>query len=208
MERSKDKIGYIIIIVTYLVGVFGFRLEASKELFLLMVPFHLLLVFGIILWLHKTWDSRFVAFLILCYSISFASEYIGVHTGLLFGDYLYGTVLGLKLADVPLIIGINWVMLIYLAFAISEKLSFSTWLTVFIGAVILTVLDFIMEPGAIRLGFWNWTHGDIPVFNYICWFGLSLLLLVIAKLLKIKAELNISLVIIFCQVLFFFALRF
>jgi putative membrane protein len=38
---------------------------------------------------------------------------LGVHTGILFGNYKYGNALGLKLNDVPILIGINWFIVVY-----------------------------------------------------------------------------------------------
>lgn len=40
--------------------------------------------------------------------------------------------------------------------------------------------DWLMEPVAIRLGYWKWGgDGSIPLFNYACWFIVSLLLLLV-----------------------------
>ncbi len=36
------------------------------------------------------------------------SEIIGVNSALLFGDYSYGSVLGLKIGGVPVLIGVTW----------------------------------------------------------------------------------------------------
>ena len=45
------------------------------------------------------------------------------------------------------------------------------------------IFDWFLEPLAIRLGFWKW-DGEIPVYNYICWFVISLLLLALFHLCK------------------------
>jgi putative membrane protein len=38
-------------------------------------------------------------------------------------------------------------------------------------AGLLTVaFDWIMEPVAIRLDYWTWAGGDIPLQNYLAWF--------------------------------------
>jgi uncharacterized membrane protein len=31
-----------------------------------------------------------------------------------------------------------------------------------------------MEPAAVKLGFWNWNGGHIPIHNYFSWFWTSL----------------------------------
>ncbi|MBC7389054.1 MAG: carotenoid biosynthesis protein [Opitutaceae bacterium] len=206
MERKETRIAAIVIIVTYLVGIFGFAFQSTKSLFVILVPFHLLLVFGILMYLHKSWNLKFVIFLFLTFIISFSAEYIGVHTGLLFGDYYYGNVLGLKLGGIPLLIGINWIMLVYITHSISSYFSVNILVSTSIAAILMTFLDIIMEPGAIKLGFWHWTLNSIPVYNYVSWFVLSFLLTMGAKFLKVKTYMFISLIVFISQLMFFVAL--
>ena len=42
--------------------------------------------------------------------IGYVTEMIGVQTGLLFGDYSYNSVLGIKFFDLPLMIGPMWAL--------------------------------------------------------------------------------------------------
>ena len=39
----------------------------------------------------------------------------GANTGLIFGNYTYGNILGMKVLGVPLIIGLNWFIVMYCA---------------------------------------------------------------------------------------------
>jgi putative membrane protein len=48
------------------------------------------------------------------------------------------------------------------------------------------MFDWIMEPAAVKLGFWSWEGGQIPLLNYISWFLLSVFLLAIFSRLKLK----------------------
>ena len=34
----------------------------------------------------------------------------------------------------------------------------------------MMVFDIFMEPAAMKLGYWNWTSGSVPVQNYVAWF--------------------------------------
>ncbi|MBK7882949.1 MAG: carotenoid biosynthesis protein [Chitinophagaceae bacterium] len=54
----------------------------------------------------------FYSFLLICVCIGIAVEIIGVKTGFLFGNYSYGIVLGPKIQSVPILIGINWFIII------------------------------------------------------------------------------------------------
>ena len=207
MEGKENRIGSIIIVVTYAVGILGFALDLTKEIFSFLVPFHLLMVFGILLWEHKHWDLRFILFLILTFFISFSAEFIGVHTGILFGDYNYGNVLGFKIGEVPIMIGINWIMLVYITNSISEKITKNFFYSTLLAASIMTFLDYVMEPGAVLLDFWSWEIGIIPFYNYVCWFILSLGLIFMAKILKVESNVKLSTVSIISQFVFFLALR-
>ena len=63
-----------------------------------------------------------IAVFLIAFAIGFSAELIGVHSGMLFGNYSYGNNLGLKLAEVPLIIGINWGVLAVTSASITETL--------------------------------------------------------------------------------------
>jgi putative membrane protein len=56
------------------------------------------------------------------------------------------------------------------------RLKQNVWLTAILGALLLTGFDYLMEPVAIRLGFWTWVGNTIPWTNYVGWFMVSLLL--------------------------------
>ncbi len=203
MEGKKTWVAAIIIVVTYLVGILGFAFNATKGLFEFLVPYHLLMVFIILLIVHKKWDVRFALFLVLTFIISFSAEYVGVQTGMLFGDYYYSNVLGIKYGGVPLLIGINWIMLVYITTSLSGFLVRNIFLSSILGAGIMALLDVVMEPGAVKLRFWTWTLNFIPVYNYICWFGLSFILILSGKILRINANMYISLIILISQLMFF-----
>ena len=50
-------------------------------------------------------------------------------------------------------------------------------------------IDVLMEPVAIKSGFWSWRGGNIPLYNYICWLIVALFLQWVLFKLK-KAETN------------------
>ena len=120
-------------------------------------------------------------------SIGFIVEVIGVNTALLFGEYTYGNVLGIQVKNVPLIIGVNWFIVMYCCgittytlfkkalskLAIETKTptqSLKAISVIIDGATIAVFLDWIMEPVAIKLGYWHWKTDVIPFYNYLCWF--------------------------------------
>lgn len=104
-------------------------------------------------------------------ALGYTIEVIGVQTGLLFGDYTYGSLLGFKVFGVPLTIGITWLLVCLSAWHIvlfwSEK---SLWLKVLLAGVLVVMFDLILEQFAVAYGLWSWAGGEIPLFNYLCWF--------------------------------------
>ena len=106
---------------------------------------------------------------------SYFAEYIGVNKGWLFGEYQYGSALGYKMNGVPIIIAINWVMLSIAGRSFVELVTKNNVIASILAAILITAFDFLLEPIAIRFGWWWWDGGDIPTFNYLCWFGLAFL---------------------------------
>jgi putative membrane protein len=112
--------------------------------------------------------------LVLSFIVGLIAEWIGVHTGLLFGNYYYGNNLGFKYFDVPLVIGLNWGLLVICAGSIANRFKLETISTVILGAALMTGLDYLMEPVAIKSDFWHWKNGEIPIYNFVCWFLVAL----------------------------------
>ncbi|MBK8622910.1 MAG: carotenoid biosynthesis protein [Saprospiraceae bacterium] len=165
-------------------GLIGMMSEA-RTWFISMTPFTLLLMTSLIIWNEKIINRQKINYLILCFSIGFLSEWIGTNTGYLFGDYTYGTAMGFKIGGVPVLIGILWFVTVY---SIGQTVLFvykyltknsqrSVWVNfglINIAAALTTLFDFTLEPAAISLGYWQWLpDGNIPLFNYICWYLIS-----------------------------------
>jgi putative membrane protein len=163
----------IILAIFHAVGILG-MLSPYSENFKWLTPFHLMLCFVLVVGSQKKHDASFAAFLMLCYIVGFSAEWIGVHKGWLFGEYHYGKVLGPGLDEIPFIIGINWYILSYSTGQIVSKFKMRPWMTAVVGAALMTGLDFLIEPVAIRLDYWIWETPNIPWTNYLGWFVVSL----------------------------------
>lgn len=157
-----------IIVIFHTVGVFGL-LSEDRAYFLSLSPLNLGLSMACLLLAHKLSTKLFVDVIFVGVA-GFSAEWVGVHTGWLFGDYTYGANLGTKLFDIPLMIAVNWAMLSFAAIACVIRLKVPTVLKAILSALLMTLLDFLIEPVAIKSDFWSWTHGEIPIYNYVCWF--------------------------------------
>ena len=108
-NKYHDLIGFLLV-VTHLVGMVGLSLNSFKSIFLLLVPYNLLLTcFFCTFFISIKQNIKPIA---LIYFLGYIIEFIGVYTGFLFGEYSYGSVLGFKFFETPLIIGLNWLILI------------------------------------------------------------------------------------------------
>jgi putative membrane protein len=163
------------LVIFYSVGVAGMIIPQTRELFKAMVPLNLLLNVVVLLIYHGKLDLRFAWKALVIYSAGFIVEIVGVNTGLIFGSYAYGPTLGPKLFHTPLIIGVNWLMLVYASLVITSRFIEQRYFRVLVAAVLMVVYDFALEPAAIDLDMWDW-GGAVPMQNYITWLVISLVL--------------------------------
>jgi putative membrane protein len=111
--------------------------------------------------------------------------------------------LGPKIARVPFIIGVNWAILTLVTGAVAAVFIKRPWLVVVVAALLMTGLDYFMEPVAGENGYWFWKGGKIPLYNYVCWFLVALLAQGInVGISKTKAN-NTTWVLFFALILFF-----
>jgi uncharacterized membrane protein len=172
-ERSKWAI--FVLTIFYTIGTIGIAGKIHPD-FILLTPGQLLLSVGLMLWCHHQWRIQMALFLVLVYIIGFGAELAGVQTGLIFGEYAYGPVLGPKWYGTPFMIGVNWILVTYATGSLVDQLAGKWhWLvrTVLIAALMVG-LDFLIEPVAMALDFWSWPGNVVPVQNYIGWFIIAL----------------------------------
>ncbi|MGB4773994.1 MAG: carotenoid biosynthesis protein [Daejeonella sp.] len=156
---------------------------------------------------HSYGKDKFVMFLFITYSAGLAIEILGVNTKLIFGDYEYGKTLGLKLFGTPLMIGVNWVILIYCTGVFLSGFKLPVFIRSMIGATLLVFLDVLIEPVAVKFDYWHWKEPNIPLQNYIAWFIFSALLLHLFSFLHFKKNNPAAIVLLCTQLLFFAALN-
>lgn len=204
-QRYKTYFLIAILIIFYSVGLFGLTSD-SRDYFLSLSSFNLALSFVILLLARVQQGFQFYFFVTGAFFIGMTAEWIGVHTGFLFGDYSYGNNLGQKWFGVPIIIGVNWVMLTMISASVMHLIKVHWLLKVFSATLLMLLLDFLIEPVAIVSDYWIW-EGDIPTSNFIGW-GLTAFILqtwYFGGKLAEPNKVGISLYII--QVIFFLILN-
>ncbi|MBD1387492.1 carotenoid biosynthesis protein [Mucilaginibacter rigui] len=209
MERPKDlsispRIAIIIIILFHVVGLVGLSVPVTRALFLQIVPFHLLLMLGVVTLGHHKLSSRFGIFILIVFWLGFIAEWVGVHKGWLFGSYTYDETLGVKLSGIPLMIGVNWFLLIYATGVTLQRSRLkSAFFRIIAGAGLLVLLDVLIEPVAIKFNYWHWNSGNIPLKNYVCWFLVSAVMLYIFELFNFKKQSIAAPVLLVTEFVFF-----
>ncbi len=218
---SKYQIATAIAILFHVIGFTGI-LFFDANFFIRLTPFNLLLMFVLLLWTQVNANKWFWIFLITSFVTGVLVEVIGVNTGLLFGDYGYGSVLGLQVKKVPLIIGINWFIIIYCCGITVHTLlrkiinsmpapgskMLKVLAVIVDGATLAVIFDWLMEPVAVKLNYWHWNgNGSIPFYNYLCWFLVSILLLVVFHFCKFEKKNKFAVNLLLIQAMFFLLLR-
>lgn len=174
-KYSKATIWIAVIIIVHIVGIVGLSMSISKALFESITAINLLFSLAVVLYFEKNNLKTIAPFFLVAFSIGMLVEIIGVNTGLFFGDYSYSTILGPKLAKVPLMIGVNWFTLSFCSLSLLAFLR-DNRLKVVTAAILMTLLDFLLEPFAIRHGLWSWAGHNPPFLNYLSWFIFSLVI--------------------------------
>jgi putative membrane protein len=196
-----------LLIIFYTVGLVGLSLEEHRADFLALSFFNLALSFVLLLLGRHAHSLRLYAFIIFAFIVGMGSEWIGVHTGYLFGDYSYGESLGIKLFDVPLIIGINWTMLVIISAAIAKRIQMNKYLQAVVASLFMLLLDVLIEPVAIVSDYWTWEGDVIPLFNFVSWFGIALLLQIVYFGLNLAEKNKVATALYCIQFIFFVILN-
>ena len=108
-------------------------------------------------------------------AFGYVVETIGVVTGFPYGHFHYGDALGGRILGlVPYLLPVSYAPLVIGAVAASwrsELQNRALW--ILHSALLLTLIDGVLDPGAASLGFWVWPEGGVyygvPLSNYAGW---------------------------------------
>lgn len=202
----------------YCVGITGMMIPYTRPLFQIITPVNLLVVTALLLYNHRQWDVRTIVSLTLIGLLSWFVEAIGVNTGLIFGEYAYGPTLGPGLMNTPLMIGVNWIVLVYVCHSVAvmalENIPAKNIVSIayrktppvmaaFLGAIIMVGYDIILEPSAIELNMWTWAGGKIPLQNYVAWFLFSFVFILFIGISRVDTRNKTALPVLLTQLVFF-----
>lgn len=196
----------LFLVLFYAIGVTAIYVPFTADFFISLTPFALIMSFGLLMIFHEKFDFKTISIFSLIFAAGYLVEVFGVNTGLIFGNYKYGEALGIKLLETPLIMGLNWILMIYLTASVLEKYQIPVWIKILGSSAIMVSYDLVLEQVAPKMNMWSWQNNSIPMQNYIAWFGIAVIFHGLLKISKIEIKNKLSITILICQILFFVAL--
>lgn len=101
-------------------------------------------------------------------------EYIGLISGLPYGEFVYTGEMGYKIAGIlPWTVGVAWTPLMVGSVALVYQATEKKVLSIIMPVIVLVVFDLLLDPAAVRLGLWSYVGGgsyyNVPIQNFLGW---------------------------------------
>jgi len=202
LKNNQIKISIFIVWLFHISAIIGITL-GNQDWFVSKTPLNLLVQTALLLLCFPVNSLKKWLVFGGCFFVGMLVEATGVQNSFLFGSYYYGENLGLKMFDVPLLIGVNWAILVFITAAIAMRLSNHLLIKIIIGATLMVGLDFVMEGVAPIFDFWYFTNGHPPLRNFITWFLVAIFLHYIFQKFKLSGNFKFALHLYVAQLVFF-----
>ena len=199
---------FLLLPIFYAMGVIFHLIDRTYPFMLILTPYTILGT-AIIGFLPDvlTKNRRLLVWAAGTFLCTLLLEIVGVATGLVFGSYAYGNTLGFGIGEVPVLIGINWTLIILGSLALVKRWISHSTLAALATAACTVVFDWIMEPVAMALDYWNWDAHTIPLQNYIAWFVIAFIFARVHEAMRLTTSTTIPTLIVGVQAVFFLLLR-
>lgn len=192
--------------IFYIVGVVGFLIPFSRPLFTIITPLALVInIYLLLLYQHHFTRKTSIVFIVIAV-LGFFIEVIGVNTGIIFGSYRYGSALGIKILNTPILIGFNWLFLAYSSYAVTDKLRVKRWGKYLIAPLLMLVFDLFLEQVAPKTDMWYWKNVSPPLRNYIAWYAFGLGFTALLRVYKVDPNNDVAAALFAGQLIFFITL--
>ncbi len=201
--RNYPEYFKVVLIIFYTVGVTAIYIPFTSAFFISLTPLALLLSFGVLMLFHRDFRLKTMLIFAFIFLAGFLVEMIGTNSGLIFGGYTYGPTLGLKIGETPVLMGLNWIMMIYLTATPVRKLKTHPLIKVFLSSSLMVAYDVVLEQVAPAIKMWSWSGDIIPLQNYVAWFVLSVIFHTLFISAKVKVKNELALVLLLTQFFFF-----
>ncbi|HON51667.1 MAG TPA: carotenoid biosynthesis protein [Bacteroidales bacterium] len=205
--KSNNRILQLMLISFFTIGTIGFLYPATKQILITLIPYVLLGNFILVALFDSSQNTKKQ---LLVYAIIFllglGIEIIGVNTSIIFGTYWYGKALGIQVVNTPLLIGLNWLFLVYSTRLLFQSFTIHPYLKIIGASGSMLLYDFFLEQSAHKMDMWYWHNNTIPIQNYIAWFIISVCMHTIVNYAQITISNSIAKTIVYIQFVFFIIL--
>ena len=176
MQRSSQIVILVAVLIVLGISAF-FMANVAMPPWAALVSAPSVILFALpTMWAAKMWlgwrDSLILFTVLGLFAL--VVELAAATTGIPYGHFGYSDHLGYRLFDkVPWTVAFAWTPLVLAAYGGSAKLFAARFSRVLMTAMTLVVLDLVLDPGAVYLGFWKYADGGVyygvPVSNYVGW---------------------------------------
>lgn len=191
------------LILFYSVGILLFLIGGTRSLFILLTPYSLILSFGAVLVFQKEISGKLAIAFLVVFAGTLIIEIIGVNTGVLFGNYVYGNALGIMIFNTPILIGLNWLILIYCTAAIVNHFFKKKVTKIFLGSFMMVGYDLLLEYVAPVMQMWTWDTRYPGIRNFMMWFIVAMVLHIFFQAINLRIENKPARYLFLIQILFF-----
>lgn len=171
--RSREKAMPRVFGRFYAVGLLLWLLPPTRPAFVAITSVSLVLVVAAAFLFHGDWSRKTILWFAFIVVSSFALEWTGIHDARIFGPYAYGPGLAPLVDGTPLVIGLNWLWLVYASHDLAARMLRNPLLRVLVASALMVVYDTALEWAAGPMLMWQFEGGYAPLRNFAVWFAAS-----------------------------------
>lgn len=141
------------------------------NLYYFLFEFGVIVTVFLILWRERK-NKQMLETLILAFVFGMVLEIID---STLSKAYFYSKDFLFMVSNIPIVIGTGWAFVYYTTKKVAGHYNFKWFQAPFFMALVAVLIDFILDPIAIRLGFWTWRIPlnqellGVPYDNFVGW---------------------------------------
>ena len=202
----KTRILQWIVMGFFTLGFVGLAIPWSFPFFVVLTPLAVVVMLAILIIGHASpMNWRLYVSLGVVFALSYVVELLKVRVFFPSSVYFFGDSLGPLLFEIPLMIGLAWVALLYVCAAMAERLKANVVVQVLVASGLMVLFDVALELVAHDLDLWYWIYGA-SMWNYLMWFVVSMVMFTIMKLFGVSIKNKVATTMYVSMIVFLLAL--